>query len=390
MLFLTLPVQMGLPQLITREIAKMQALQHWGLMREIWQWSKHFIIKFSAIVIVLTFIVLIGFEQGTSDNNMTIAIGLFLIPITALLALSDSTIRGFRATVLGQIAGNFLKPLAFFLLIGIFYWASESSLTTYHVMVLHVFASAIALILSLYILKIKWPQEVKSIHSKIHVTNEQSSTWLRATFPLALIASLQLINSYTDILMLGLLRSEAETGIYRIVVQMTNLIIFGLSAINLLLHPYFSRFYAQSDHKKLQQLVTTSARVILLIAIPFVLVFIFKGEQLLSFLFGEEYSAGYDALLILSIGQLANVGFGSVGALLNMTGHEKDTMRGMIIAALVNFFLNIILIPRYGMNGAALATAISFIIWNAMLWHLVKKRLGIESSAFYVNKRTKN
>jgi O-antigen/teichoic acid export membrane protein len=43
-LFLTLPVQMGLPQLITREIAKMQALQHWGLMREIWQWSKHFII----------------------------------------------------------------------------------------------------------------------------------------------------------------------------------------------------------------------------------------------------------------------------------------------------------------------------------------------------------
>ena len=87
-------------------------------------------------------------------------------------------------------------------------------------------------------------------------------------------------------------------------------------------------------------------------------------------------------LCIVAIGQLTNAAFGSVAALLNMTGHEKDTMRGMFIAFVVNVVLNLVLVPEYGMVGAATATAISIFILNAVLRYYVKKRLGIESSSW--------
>ena len=69
--------------------------------------------------------------------------------------------------------------------------------------------------------------------------------------------------------------------------------------------------------------------------------------------FGAEYSAAYLPLVILSIGQLVNAGTGSVAYLLNMSGHEQDTMRVYFVAALVNAVLNFILVPKYGMFGAA-------------------------------------
>ena len=65
-----------------------------------------------------------------------------------------------------------------------------------------------------------------------------------------------------------------------------------------------------------------------------------------------------------------------------MTGHERDTVKGMSIAMLANVVMNFILIPQYGMVGAATATAISYAIWNVILWQFVWKRHSIETMAF--------
>jgi len=65
-----------------------------------------------------------------------------------------------------------------------------------------------------------------------------------------------------------------------------------------------------------------------------------------------------------------------------MTGYEKDTALGLAISAVLNVLLNLILIPKFSMAGAAAATSISMIVWNLLLWCLVWKRLGIDSSVF--------
>jgi len=63
-----------------------------------------------------------------------------------------------------------------------------------------------------------------------------------------------------------------------------------------------------------------------------------------------------------------------------MTGFEKESSKGMAIAIIINIALNLILIPEFGLNGAALSSMLSIFFWNLMLRHYVKTRVGIESS----------
>lgn len=106
------------------------------------------------------------------------------------------------------------------------------------------------------------------------------------------------------------------------------------------------------------------------------------GEVILAIAFGSLYETAYIPLIILLVGQLINSGAGSVGLLLNMSGYERETARGMMVAAVLNVVLNLLLIPLWGINGSSLATSVSLIVWNVLLWWAVRKRLGINSLAF--------
>jgi O-antigen/teichoic acid export membrane protein len=88
-------------------------------------------------------------------------------------------------------------------------------------------------------------------------------------------------------------------------------------------------------------------------------------------------------LVILCVGQLVNASIGSVGSLLNMTGHERDTMMSVIVGASVNVVLNLVLTPQFGPIGAAIATTVTLIVWNLIMWHKVSTRIGISPSPFY-------
>src|SRR5699024_7594138 len=159
-------------------------------------------------------------------------------------------------------------------------------------------------------------------------------------------------------------------------------------AMNQVLQPHFARLYEQGDMAKLQRLVTTSARAILALSLPPVLIFMLFGAELLDWVFGDPFRAGGVALAILAAGQLVNAGMGSVGMLLNMTGHERDTMRGIALAAAGNVFLNVILIPPFGVAGAAAASALTLLFWNLLLRSFVKKRLGLKLLAFGLSRHS--
>jgi len=109
--------------------------------------------------------------------------------------------------------------------------------------------------------------------------------------------------------------------------------------------------------------------------------FIVWGKLFLLLAFGSPHETAYIPLIILLVGQLINSGAGSVGLLLNMSGHEQETARGMIVATVLNVVLNLLLIPLWGINGSSLATSVSLIVWNVLLWRVVQKKLGINSLA---------
>nr|MDA3877929.1 polysaccharide biosynthesis C-terminal domain-containing protein [Halothiobacillus sp.] len=225
--------------------------------------------------------------------------------------------------------------------------------------------------------------------SRTEPVEYQSRQWLKSALPFTLIGGAGIINNQADIIMLGWFGSTADVGIYRVAVQGATLVAFGLQAANAVIAPHFARLYAQGDMKKLQRLVTGSARMVLLAALPLALAFVFAGGTIVTWVFGSEFAASHLPLAILALGQLANAAFGSVGLLLNMTGNESHMARIVLQTALLNVVLNGLLIPFYGMSGAAVASTISLLIWNALLFLRVGKSLGVTSCALVIKKKQK-
>ena len=105
------------------------------------------------------------------------------------------------------------------------------------------------------------------------------------------------------------------------------------------------------------------------------------GDDLLA-VFGSDFGRGRLALTILVLGQVVNVAAGHVGVLMTMTGHEKRVAATVGASAACNAVLNLILIPRFGIDGAAAATAISLVLWNGVTLVWVIKHLRINPTIF--------
>ena len=154
----------------------------------------------------------------------------------------------------------------------------------------------------------------------------------------------------------------------------------------MVLAPLFSRFYYEKDFKLLQNVFTFSARITSVIALSiFVLIFLFSNDLLT--LFGNEFIAGKKALMILCAGQLFNIFAGSVGILLVMTGYERETVICLGIGVGVNIVMNILLIPRWGIEGTAVATTAGIMVWNILMIYFVYKRLKIYPTALGAMKK---
>ena len=381
-MLLAIPAQVGLPQLVVRETAKAHANKHWGLMRGLWRWGNRFVALFSALMVGIGILVLwIGGAWLEDTRWETLAVGLALVPLIALGNVRGAALRGLRRVVVGQLPEQILRPgLSRVMVLALIWWWPSADLNPPLLMGLHGGAALIAFATGAALLWCIRPAPLFTSPPPDY----QASFWRQAAMPLALLGGLQIINAHMGIIMLGLLSGDEEVGIYRVAVQVATLVVFGLQAVNQVLQPYFVRLHAQGDLKRLQQLVTSSARIILLLAFPPVLVMVVAGAPLLGLLFGEEYRPGALTLAIIGVAQLINAGMGSVGVLLNMTGHERDTLRGVAVAAIANVMLNLVLIPLYGMEGAATAMALTLVVWNLLLWRAVRRRLGINSSAIQI------
>jgi len=115
-------------------------------------------------------------------------------------------------------------------------------------------------------------------------------------------------------------------------------------------------------------------------------VILIAGGPLILPLFGEGFEVGWPALILLAAGNLLLSLNGPAAILLNMTGHQDITAKVYSVAAVANIALNALLIPRFGLTGAALATVFSTAAMSSMLVLFSHRTLGIHT-AYYFNWR---
>lgn len=153
---------------------------------------------------------------------------------------------------------------------------------------------------------------------------------------------------------------------------------FVLIAVNLVVAPKFAQAFAKGNKLEVNKLSLLSSRLMIALAVPVLTFMIFLPEFLMG-LFGEEYKIAAPLLQILAVGQFINVITGSVGYLLNMTGHEKDMRNVVLFSGPLAITLAFGLTSQFGLMGAAYATAISVATQNLLAVGMVKKRLGFNT-----------
>jgi len=376
---LAIPASFGLPGLVLRETAATVAAGDWLRLRGLWRWASATAILLSLAVAglgVLT--VSSGLVRLSSQTSMTFLVGMLLIPFVALGNLRGAALRGLGHVVLGQIPESLIRPSLFCGLLLVFVSVcGAGALSPALAMKLNVLSAAVAFVVGLVWLRRRTPVAMRQATAARY----ESRTWASSLFVLGALSAAQLVLRNTDVFMLGLAASSEDVGVYKVVAQAATVISFALSAANLAIAPQIARLWEIRREAELQQILTFSARWTLVFALPVTLVFVMLGQRLLGLVFGAEYAAGHGALKILALGQLGNSMFGSAGLLLNMTRFESDTLKGVLVGAVVNVALNAFLIPPFGVEGAAWATTLSIIVWNLMLWQAARRRLCLDTSA---------
>jgi O-antigen/teichoic acid export membrane protein len=181
---------------------------------------------------------------------------------------------------------------------------------------------------------------------------------LAFSLPLALGNLLWLVLLWTDVLALGYFSTADDVGIYRATSQTSLLLTLIIVSINTIFAPMIAGLLNRKEHRQTREVFQTSARWSLTATVPIFLVLAVLGGQVLR-IFGAGFEVGAVPLLILAIGQLVTAGTGSCGQVLVMSGHQYLKLFGDLGMAVMNVVLNILLIPRWGLVGAAVATAVS-------------------------------
>ena len=162
-----------------------------------------------------------------------------------------------------------------------------------------------------------------------------------------------------DAIMVGYFLPAMQVGIYAVAIE----IALTTKKVRQWFDPIFTPIISELNHHgdidRLGHNFALVTRWVLTINLAFVFSIILIGEDLLS-LFGTEFAVGFACLIVLSLSQVLYASMGSGDTLLIMSGHPYLNLLNTAIVVAMNFGLNLILIPRYGMIGAALGTLVSF------------------------------
>jgi len=190
------------------------------------------------------------------------------------------------------------------------------------------------------------------------------------------IQALEFVGAQADRIVIGVYLNAREVGIYAVSATLVAFIAILLQSVNQIFAPSIAEVHALGQHEVLVRLYRTLTKWVLGATIPLALIMIIFSRSLMG-VFGHDFVEGAPVLIIGAIGQLVNCGTGSVGQLLVMSGNQTRMARTQMIVVPAALALNWLLIPRYGLVGAAIAAAIGTVGMNLLWLRDVDRVLGV-------------
>ncbi len=190
---------------------------------------------------------------------------------------------------------------------------------------------------------------------------------------------ISMIALYVDVVLIGFLVSMESAGLYFNAFRTAGLMTLFMHAINLVIAPMIAKYFYAKELDKAQAITSLCSWAGFIFSIGIFIIFIFFGDLILS-LFGPTYVEGKIILLLLSAGLLIDAATGPTQIAMVMTGHERAYVAIFGSIMLLSFVILFLVIPIYGIVGAAIVNMTARIISQTAIVIWAKKKIGINTS----------
>ena len=280
------------------------------------------------------------------------------IPAGTLAASASFVLLGFKRLEYSVLAKNILQTYVKLFLIIVL---AITGLTAIKAMTVYSIGAIVSCGLLIYFVNKLFP-----LNRPLDVRFQHVRRMLHFSLPVYLSEILTMLGPNLRILLLGALSTVASAGVFTVASRVSMVSTAFYTSISVMSMPVVSELHAAGDLKDLKRFFQTMTKWTLTFSLPFFLLILFFSRPILS-VFGDSYVSGSLGLIILASNDLFSSAVGICGVMVTMTGNTKLNILNAAIRFILLTILSVVLIPRWGVVGAATATTISLSIVNFIL-----------------------
>ncbi len=309
--------------------------------------------------------------------HLSLILGLvaLALPISVATSMVGETVRALGGVRWVVFQHSLLSPLTILVLVIILAWAGQNFIGPSRALGLAFLSSALVGLVFLVVGLGSYVRRHESRPGPGSVKKLLLYSW-----PLYLSSIMMLAFGTLDSLILGLFTSPAQVAYYEAATKTALLITIPLLAVNATVPPLFAQFHQRGDLPGLELVAQTTARWMYYVALPLSVLIILLAPHILRFL-GPDFVQARFALSALALGQLVNVGCGSVGFILMMTGNQWWVTAMQVITGAITIPLMALAAAKYGLNGLAVARSLWVLGLNLLMTLALWRQLRIKAFA---------
>jgi len=363
---------LGLPTLMMRLVPEYREQRALPLLRGLLLWGRLVPLAVSSVVAGLGLIGLYVLGPLLSDHYVLPAmIALACVPMIAVGDVQDGIGRGRAWLIEGLVPPYILRPILVLASMAVAYalgWPMSAVTAAGAAIV----GGWLAVVIQTILINRRLATEVQTGPSE-----RQFGRWLATSIPLLAITFSEILLQTTDVLTISQFMSPADVAVYFAAAKTMSLVMFVHYAVGSAMASRFSALNARGDRSGLALAIREAVNWTFWPSLAGAAVLLLLGKPLL-WLFGPQFADGYPVMQVLMLGFLGRAAAGPSEFLLNMLGQQRATACVAVFVAGSTIVLNLMLVPRFGLLGAATATAISLVAGAALNTAVARFALGLD------------
>ena len=292
----------------------------------------------------------------------------FVLPFFVFMSMTAWATQGFKTVTYAAYVQQLIRPGLFLVFAGVCYAIGAS---TVGVIAAYGVAMFLAGLAGLYYLRKLFPPLFDRNTPAIFETR----SLFGVSVPMSIAQGAQYLNNWSAILILGAFAAGGPAGVFNAAARTATFLTIVRFAFSGIFSPIISGLHARQDTEEMGRLYKDVSRWIFTGAFVLFLVIVVFAPQIMS-IFGEGFGEGATALVIVAVAQLYSSSVGPAPRMLAMTENQNLTMIATAIAAVTGVVVSLILVPQFGLLGAAIGMATAIITENTGTMSAVKWRLG--------------